>query len=693
MNSITPTPTSDRQIQAIATWLRVFLTPGQVAEVRALNVGSARARSFISGDVDELARQAAAWDGEGAKGVYFTPKPLRPDLAGNRAAARKADVIARHWLLIDVDPARPDDCSSSDEERRAAWAVLDRCRSTMDGAGFVGAVVGDSGNGWHLCYPIDLPNDDNAQELVKAVLTGLAKRCNDERAQVDVKTHDAPRIWKLYGTRARKGEETGERPHRWTQLVEGQPWAETASQANAARISRLLDLWRYAEDTRKGRPQTNEQSYAAAALKQEVAAVQAAKPGERNHQLNKSAFALGQLVGAGLLMRQEVEQALHQAAHQIGLANPETQATIRSGLNSGVAEPRDLSTLNGHSKTGKPASSRTQPVVSAETSSDPLDQDATAADLIEQGIRIRWAWEKWLPPGVLTVLASEPGIGKTRFCADLARRIYLRLPWPDGSLPTFPQGSRTLWVPADNQHAELGSIPQAFGFPPDCLFLNATKRNPFAGTLLDDPEDLKDFEARIRRVQPAVVFVDTSLNATDKSAHKPEDAKAFFVPLQQIAARQGVVMVCVTHLNASGTPLGRRIMGQARVVMQLERPDPEGQPNRRKLHVVKSNSLYPPPLGVTMGDQGNEYDLQPPEAAAAEEPGRKRQTERFKQACAWLTEKLKAGPVRVFDLRRMSEQDQYSPKTLYAARDALPVEQFEAEGKKWWRLTENVEAE
>ena len=45
--------------------------------------------------------------------------------------------------------------------------------------------------------------------------------------------------------------------------------------------------------------------------------------------------------------------------------------------------------------------------------------------------------------------------------------------------------------------------------------------------------------------------------------------------------------------------------------MQLEKPDPE-QPHRRKLYVVKSNGLYPAPLGVTMGEQGNEYDLNPP---------------------------------------------------------------------------------
>src|SRR5262249_43175613 len=152
-----------------------------------------------------------------------------------------------------------------------------------------------------------------------------------------------------------------------------------------------------------------------------------------------------------------------------------------------------------------------------------------------------------------------------------------------------------------------------FGFPPEALFLNAPRRNPFTGTMLDAAEDLEEFEARILRVKPALVVIDTTLNATDRTSHKPEDAKAFYKPLQEIAQRTRTALLGLTHLNLVGKPLGRRVLGQSRVVLQLEQPDPEGQPNRRKLYVVKSNSLCPQALGVTMGDEGNEYDTSPPE--------------------------------------------------------------------------------
>lgn len=80
--------------------------------------------------------------------------------------------------------------------------------------------------------------------------------------------------------------------------------------------------------------------YAAAALRGELDRVLAAQPGQRNHTLNQAAFALGQLVAAGLLTRALVEDALTLAGHDIGLTTRECAATIRSGLDGGERKPR-----------------------------------------------------------------------------------------------------------------------------------------------------------------------------------------------------------------------------------------------------------------------------------------------------------------------------------------------------------------
>jgi hypothetical protein len=90
--------------------------------------------------------------------------------------------------------------------------------------------------------------------------------------------------------------------------------------------------------------------YAQAALAGEVARVLGAqapcsaagaqRPGNRNDTLNRAAYALGRLVGAGVLERREVERELTNAARQVGLGAVETARTIHSGLTAGIRNPR-----------------------------------------------------------------------------------------------------------------------------------------------------------------------------------------------------------------------------------------------------------------------------------------------------------------------------------------------------------------
>lgn len=83
-------------------------------------------------------------------------------------------------------------------------------------------------------------------------------------------------------------------------------------------------------------------NYARKALTEEAAAVASAPEGRRNQQLNDSAYSLGQLVAAGVLYRGDVEQALEAAALQAGLGEVEIRGTLRSGLNAGMREPRQI---------------------------------------------------------------------------------------------------------------------------------------------------------------------------------------------------------------------------------------------------------------------------------------------------------------------------------------------------------------
>jgi hypothetical protein len=204
--------------------------PGQVVEVRALTDQNTHSGYF--NDFDALARSVEPLDADtSVQGIYVTLNEVNPALLSRRANRIKmrlgkkdsttsdADILRRRWLPIDIDPLRPSGVSSTDEEHTLALAKAEEVAQWIAGLGFPEPIKADSGNGAHLLYRIDLPNDDAATALVKSCLATLDALFSDERVSVDTANFNAARIWKLYGTVSRKGDNTPERPHRRSRII------------------------------------------------------------------------------------------------------------------------------------------------------------------------------------------------------------------------------------------------------------------------------------------------------------------------------------------------------------------------------------------------------------------------------------------------------------------------------------------
>lgn len=80
--------------------------------------------------------------------------------------------------------------------------------------------------------------------------------------------------------------------------------------------------------------------YGLAALQAEIDNLTSTPEGSRNDQLNRAAFALGQLIGGGELAEAPARAALEQVGSHIGLDERETRATIESGLSAGKLRSR-----------------------------------------------------------------------------------------------------------------------------------------------------------------------------------------------------------------------------------------------------------------------------------------------------------------------------------------------------------------
>jgi hypothetical protein len=163
----------------------------------------------------------------GAEGVYVTLNPVNPALLSRRAnrldyaksgsTTGDQHITSRCWFYIDLDPGRASGVSATEEEKALAYVRARDVYIFLRERGWPTSIIADSGNGYHLLYPIDLPAKDEG--LIERVLAALAARFDDDNVKIDQAVGNPARICKLYGTLAAKGDDTPERPHRLSKIL------------------------------------------------------------------------------------------------------------------------------------------------------------------------------------------------------------------------------------------------------------------------------------------------------------------------------------------------------------------------------------------------------------------------------------------------------------------------------------------
>ena len=183
-------------------------------------------------DLTKIAQDVKAFDGKG--NIYFTLNPVNPDLlarAANRlkysveTTTKDNDILSDRWLPIDIDPVRPKDVSSTDEELKLALKTQAEIVTWLDKFS-IPTITGMSGNGAHILIPlIGYPNTQETRQAKEQFIHFLSLKFSDDKVSVDSTVFNMARIWKLYGTLAVKGDNIPERPHRraWLSIPEQMP--------------------------------------------------------------------------------------------------------------------------------------------------------------------------------------------------------------------------------------------------------------------------------------------------------------------------------------------------------------------------------------------------------------------------------------------------------------------------------------
>ena len=200
-------------------------------EIRCLGVDGRKNRtdSGYFDDVWEASKVVQQYVADNrTKGVYFVINEVPSELlarAANRfeefatTTTSDAAITSRRWLLVDCDPVRPSGISSTDQQVRQAIERAADVAEWMRSQGLCEPILAMSGNGAHLHFPINLPNDADSLAIVSGVLRTLKEKFSDDAVSIDTTVSNAARICRLYGTYARKGDSTADRPHRMARIL------------------------------------------------------------------------------------------------------------------------------------------------------------------------------------------------------------------------------------------------------------------------------------------------------------------------------------------------------------------------------------------------------------------------------------------------------------------------------------------
>ena len=297
---------------------------------------------------------------------------------------------------------------------------------------------------------------------------------------------------------------------------------------------------------------------------------------------------------------------------------------------------------------------------------------------------LQWDWPGWLPRGFLTVLAAEPGVGKSALCLRLAACYLSRHDWPDGA-PFDVRPGPVLWC--ESEASQFLNLDRARRWQLDLSRILSPLDNPLYNFKLDRPRQREALLRLANRQDVRFIILDSLRGLRSPGRHAMPIGELLLY-LADIARISGKAVLLTHHLRKQTTVdnngqvtvdrlLGSGAVAQiARVVWAVDAPDPF-DPQHRRLSVIKNN-LAPlaPPLGMRISDQGPEFGPAPlPPAAVPSE---------LERAVQFLRLNLAGGPQPFKSLRDDFHAAGFSGPTMRRAKKRLAVVSLRLPGQKEW---------
>jgi len=313
---------------------------------------------------------------------------------------------------------------------------------------------------------------------------------------------------------------------------------------------------------------------------------------------------------------------------------------------------------------------------------------------------VGWLWPNKIPRSRLTLLVGDGGLGKSFVTLAIASTVSTGAHWPDGEnndaaqtvvlLNAEDDPSDTIRRRLDNMGAACSRIHTIDGV------LRSESGDPGYFSLVDD---LRPLERLIVQHDAALCVVDPiGAYLPNVDTHKDGSVRAVLGPLAAMAEQTACAVIAVAHLNKGGgsnSPAARvsgslAFTNAARMCWLVAR-DADNDSTRLLLPYKTNIVERAEGIAFVIEDNAVQWLTDRVEVTAESvlTESTENRTERD-EAIAFLEQLLAHGPVSVAEVRRASEADGHSWRTVTRAKKSLHVnsagEGYGKSGRFVWAL-------
>lgn len=311
----------------------------------------------------------------------------------------------------------------------------------------------------------------------------------------------------------------------------------------------------------------------------------------------------------------------------------------------------------------------------------------TWGDDKEEGLNMRWMWDRWIANGIYTLLVGYGKIGKSYVLLELIGRMMRGEEMPDGAMPSSEmKGKKCLWIDSERSQGFNPKRAETLGIPLNMMVY------PFEELRVprfDVPADREAIENAAENDSVGIVAVD-SFSRSHGLRENDSEVGTISAWLSDVALHTGKPVMALHHLRKPGRDSMKTgeitvddvrghgsITQTARTIIGVDIPNVDDKKHRR-IHLLEGNfSTDVEPLGFTIDNDGVHF---------CDAPEVKKAVSLLDTARSFLKSLLADGPVPVKAIEEEAECVGLSWATVKRAKQSLKIPDAKLNGRSHWAL-------